>query len=133
MKKKTEHFSEFYYNTETAQYLRRKETKAEKVLWERLRNRQVGGLKFRRQHPIGYFITDFYCHELKLIIELEGKIHNETEQKEYDKMRNELIEFWEYKIIYFTNEQIYYDIDKVIQTISKLARKLQPPLLLGEG
>jgi very-short-patch-repair endonuclease len=126
MKKKTEHFSDFYYNTETAKYLRRKETKAEKLLWNRLRNKQVDGLKFRRQHPIGYFVTDFYCHELKLIIELEGKIHDEIEQKEYDKLRKELIESWEYKIIDFKNEQIYKNMDSVIRTIKRVAKKLIP-------
>jgi cyclase len=133
MEKKTEHFSEFYYNTETAKYLRRNETKAEKMLWERLRNKQVGGLKFRRQHPIGYFITDFYCHEPRLIVELEGKIHNKKEQKEYDKLRKELIETWDYSIIYFKNEQLYNDIDGVLRIIKETALKLKSPLLLGEG
>jgi very-short-patch-repair endonuclease len=51
----------FYYNKSRARKLRCKETNAEKILWERIRNRKVNGLKFRRQHPIGYFIADFYC------------------------------------------------------------------------
>jgi very-short-patch-repair endonuclease len=127
MKNKKQHFSEFYYNTTAAKYLRKTETKAEKLLWARLRNRQVDGLKFRRQHPIGYFITDFYCHEIKLIKELEGKIHNKKEQKEYDKLRKELINSWEYNISTFKNEQIYNDIEKVILTIKKIAKKLKFP------
>ena len=52
-----------------AQFLRRNETKAEKLLWEKLRNNQLEGLKFRRQHPVNIYIADFYCHKLKLIIE----------------------------------------------------------------
>jgi len=115
----------FYYNKIRAKYLRKIETKAEKILWGRLRNRQVNGLKFRRQHPIGYFISDFYCHEIKLIIELEGKVHDKKEQKEYDKLRKELIDSWGYNIIDFKNKQIYNDIEKVIQTITKVSNKLK--------
>ena len=103
------------------------------MLWERLRNKQVDGLKFRRQHPIGYFVTDFYCHEIKLIIELEGKIHNKKEQKEYDKLRKELIETWDYSIIYFKNEQIYDDINGVLRIIKETALKLKSPLILEKG
>ncbi len=123
----------FYYNKIRAKYLRKIETKAEKILCGRLRNRQVNGLKFRRQHPIGYFISDFYCHEIKLIIELEGKVHNKKEQKEYDKLRKELIDTWGYTIIDFKNKQIYNDIEKVIQTIIKVKKTQTLPLLLGKG
>lgn len=120
--------SNFYYNRIRARYLRRKKTKVEKILWSRLRNRQVDGLKFRRQHPIGYFVPDFYCHEIKLIIEPEGEIHDEKEQKEYDKLRKELIDIWGYKIIEFKNKEIYYNINKVIQTICEISKELKPSL-----
>lgn len=63
-----------------AQNLRKNETKAEKILWIRFRNNQFGGYKFRRQHPISLFIADFYCHKLKLIIEIDGEYHNNFEQ-----------------------------------------------------
>jgi very-short-patch-repair endonuclease len=55
--------------------LRKNMTDAEKVLWQQLRNRKLGDLKFRRQHPVGIFILDFYCHEKKLAIEVDGGIH----------------------------------------------------------
>ena len=105
--------------------MRKIETRAEKLLWIRLRNRQVAGFKFRRQHPIGYFVSDFYCHEIKLIIELEGKIHDKKEQKEYDKLRKELIETWGYKIINFRNRQIYNDIENVMQCVKETALKIR--------
>ncbi len=125
MEKNEQILYNFYYNKVRAKYLRRKETKAEKILWARLRNRQVDGLKFRRQHPIGYFVPDFYCYEIKLIIELEGKIHDKKEQKEYDKLRKELIDIWGYYIIEFKNEQIYNNIEKVLQTIIEISKKLK--------
>ena len=60
---------------EKAKILGKSETDAEKILWERLRNKQLLGLKFRRQHPINIFIVDFYCHKIKLVVEVDGKIH----------------------------------------------------------
>ncbi|WOK05895.1 endonuclease domain-containing protein [Imperialibacter roseus] len=64
--------------------MRKNHTAAENLLWQNLRGRKLGGHKFRRQHPVAGFIADFYCHEAKLVIELDGKIHNLSEQKEYD-------------------------------------------------
>jgi very-short-patch-repair endonuclease len=125
MEKNKQILYNFYYNKVRAKYLRKKETQAEKILWTRLRNRQVDDLKFRRQHPIGYFVPDFYCHEIKLIIELEGKIHDKKEQKEYDKLRKEFIDVWGYSIIEFKNEQIYNNIEKVLQTIIEISKKLK--------
>ena len=74
-----------------AQFLRRNETKAEKLLWEKLRNNQLEGLKFRRQHPVNIYIADFYCHKFKLIIELDGDYHNQEEQKQKDEVRTEVL------------------------------------------
>lgn len=76
---------------EKATQLRKNMTSAEKMLWERLKNKQVLNYKFRRQHPLANFIADFYCHKAKLIIEVDGGIHETAEQKEYDLGRtNEL-------------------------------------------
>lgn len=77
------------YITELAKNLRRFSTEAESILWEILQNRKFRDLKFRRQHPIGRYIADFYCHEIKLVIELDGKIHEN--QKEYDEIRDEFL------------------------------------------
>lgn len=124
MNDKEKTFAYFYYNRDRARELRHKETKAEKLLWKRIRNRQVDGLKFRRQHPIGYYIADFFCFEKRLIIELEGSVHEENEQKEYDTVRKEIIEEWEYTIIYFKNEKVYYKMDEVISVIKQETSKL---------
>jgi very-short-patch-repair endonuclease len=70
-----------------AKTLRQTETEAEKLLWQQLRSKKFNGLKFRRQHPIDKWIADFYCHEKKLIIELDGAVHNDVEQKK--KMKEE--------------------------------------------
>ena len=73
-----------------AKLLRRRETESERVVWEIIRDRRFHGLKFRRQHIISGFITDFYCAELKLAIEIDGRIHEN--QKEYDALRQTIIE-----------------------------------------
>jgi very-short-patch-repair endonuclease len=93
----------------SARDLRKKQTEAEEILWQKLRNRKFAGLKFVRQHPIYYFkndrkkflIADFYCNNLKLIIEVDGRIHEK--QKNYDRIREELLEIKLYKIIRFKN------------------------------
>src|SRR5689334_15835600 len=67
--------------------LRKASTTAERILWEHLRNGKLAGLKFRRQHPLLKFIADFYCHEKKLVVELDGAVHNAKEIAAYDKYR----------------------------------------------
>lgn len=82
---------------ENARALRLTSTEAEELLWQELRDRKLNGLKFRRQHPIDKWIADFYCHEKKLVIELDGSVHNEKEIAEYDARREKelkrIIEF----------------------------------------
>ena len=93
---------------EKAKVLRKNMTDAEKVLWERLKNKQVLNLRFRRQHPIDIFIADFYCHTVRLVIELDGKIHKT--QKEYDEGRTAEMEQFDIQVIRFRNEEIENDI-----------------------
>jgi len=100
-----------------AQSLRNNETKAEKILWEKLRSNQLKGHKFRRQHPISLFIADFYCHQLKLIIEVDGQYHNAPEQIKKDDERTQSLQDNEMKIIRFTNCEIENNIGKVITQI----------------
>ena len=112
---------------EKAKILRKNETMAEKLLWNKLKEKQLYGYKFRRQHPISQFIVDFYCHELKLIIEVDGKIHNKPlvkendenkpENKEYDDNRTAELERYELKIMRFTNDEIENNLKKVIRSI----------------
>jgi Uncharacterized protein conserved in bacteria len=89
-----------------------------KFLWQVLRNRKVAGLKFRRQHPLGKFVVDFYCHEAKLVIELDGNIHEMPEVKVYDKDRQETIEQLELTVLRFTNDEIFNNLESVVNKIS---------------
>ena len=98
-----------------ARLLRKNMTEAEKVSWEKLSNKQLLGLRFRRQHPIDIFIADFYCHQARLVIEIDGPIHNDKE--EYDNGREADIEKFGLKILRFTNKEILSDIDKVLSII----------------
>ena len=108
-----------------AQFLRRNETKAEKLLWEKLRNNQLEGLKFRRQHPVNIYIADFYCHKFKLIIELDGDYHNQEEQKQKDEVRTEVLRLNDLKIIRFKNEEVEQDINQVLTMIKNKIEQLK--------
>ena len=108
-----------------AQFLRRNETKAEKLLWEKLRNNQLEGLKFRRQHPVNLYIADFYCHKFKLIIELDGDYHDQEEQKQKDEVRTEVLRLNDLKIIRFKNEEVEQDINQVLTTIKNKIEQLK--------
>ena len=104
--------------------LRKEQTKAEKMLWEKLRNIKLEGFKIRRQHPIKKsFVVDFYCAEKKLIIEVDGKVHEEDNVKEKDKKREEFLYNWKYKILRITNEEVYDDIDAVLKKILKALKE----------
>ena len=99
--------------TKLARELRKQQTPAEKILWDELRNRKLCEVKFFRQHPLIYeedrgrihfFIPDFYSAEQKLVIELDGKIHDY--QQNYDRERDLIIEKMGLKVIRFKNEEI---------------------------
>jgi very-short-patch-repair endonuclease len=112
---------------ETAKLLRNHMTPAEKLLWERLSHKQVAGVRFRRQHPIDIFIADFYCHEARLAIELDGEIHDQ--RKEYDEGRTADLEKHLIKVIRFTNSDVEMNIERVIKIIENEVkdRKLSTP------
>ena len=90
-------------------------TQAEQLLWQKLRARRLCGLKFRRQHPLGPYIVDFYCSEKRLVIEVDGPIHNNLEKK--DNERAQMLEQHNYQVIRFTNEQIQSDLQWVLVEI----------------
>lgn len=100
---------------EKAKALRANMTMAEKLLWERLKGKQVLGLRFLAQHPIDIFIANFYCHPLKLVIEIDGGIHNTLEQKEYDTNREAELNQLGITVIRFTNQEVEQHIDEVIK------------------
>ncbi len=97
-----------------AKRLRSELTDAEAKLWLRLRGNQLG-VKFRRQHPIGSFITDFCCVERHLVIELDGGQH--TEQAEYDARRTTYLASRGYKVIRFWDDAVLTSIDEVVEQI----------------
>jgi len=105
-----------------AKVLREKMTIPEKLLFERLRKNQVLGLRFKAQHPIGQFIVDFYCHQLRLVIEVDGEIHENNEAKEYDCNRSLELEKFELKVIRFKNKDIIDDTDSVIREIIDICK-----------
>ena len=113
-----------YLNTEQktrkyAKRLRKKETRAEKKLWDLLKGRKCKGLKFRRQHPIHYYVADFYCHEERLIIEVDGGIHSDRRIREYDENRTAELNRYGIRILRFSNEQVINNDDKVISEIKE--------------
>jgi cyclase len=101
---------------ELAKDLRRNMTEAEIVLWMHLKS-GVNGLKFRRQHPVGIYIADFYCHKVKLIIEIDGLIHKKPELKEHDKKREHDLKALGYCMLRFTNKEILTDIENALKKI----------------
>jgi len=108
---------------ELAKELRRNMTDAEMVLWGYLKA-GINGLKFRRQHPIGIYIADFYCHKLRLIIEVDGNIHDKKEIKEYDLNRENDLKSWDYIIIRFSNQKVLKETQAVLVEINSLVENL---------
>ena len=101
-------------------------TPAEKMLWQRLRNYQLDGFYFRRQHPIKYFIADFYCAKADLIVEVDGGVHNDPDAQEWDINRTAELEKSGITVIRFTNEEVFNDIERVIQKIRHQLNVLCP-------
>jgi very-short-patch-repair endonuclease len=97
--------------------LRKEQTPEETLLWEILRNRQFMNLKFRRQHVIEGFVVDFYCHELRLAIEVDGGVHNN--QKDYDELRQSLIEDKGIRFIRVQNEEVNRDVNILLEKIKE--------------
>ncbi len=118
-----------------ARQLRINSTDAEKLLWSHIRNRQLEGWKFRRQFPIGKYITDFVCPELKLIIEIDDGQH--AEQMDYDLRRTEFLQSEGYQVVRFWNNEVLGNTDGVLEaltlTLSQREREITPSPLRGEG
>ncbi len=117
------------YIFEIAKRLRKNMTGPEQLLWEKLKDKKLLGLRFRPQHPMDIFIADFYCHALKLVIEVDGGIHKSETQREYDLGREGELEKWDIKVIRFTNEEVENNIDYVINIIEKSCLNINPGLL----
>ena len=97
-------------------------TLTEKTVWEQLKGKKILGLRFRPQHPIDIFIADFYCHPLRLVIEIDGGIHKNREQKEYDLGREGELENLGITVIRFTNQEVENDLTNIIARIKKTCK-----------
>ncbi|HYN19743.1 MAG TPA: endonuclease domain-containing protein [Thermoanaerobaculia bacterium] len=102
--------------------LRDSATPAEKVLWSRLRARRFLGLKFRRQFPLEGFVPDFCCYELRLLVEIDGGIHDEPSHTERDHNRDAYLRSLGFTILRFPNERILRDLPAVLEEIATAAR-----------
>lgn len=102
---------------EICRYLRQHPTPEEELLWMHLRNKQLGGLKFRRQHPVAGFILDFYCTQLQLGIEIDGGIHREKENREYDLERTRILGENGIRVIRFWNSDVLGKVETVLAKI----------------
>ena len=114
---------------ERAKMFRKDMTESEEKLWGMLKSRKVLGLRFRPQHPIDIFIADFYCHPLKMVIEVDGGIHNSKDQIEYDIGREAELNEWGIKVIRFSNEEIENDINMVKNQLVEICKRRRSELL----
>ena len=106
---------------ERARELRQNMTRAEKLLWNRLRGSQLAGVRWRRQQIIDGFIVDFYCHAASLIVELDGAVHRA--QQEYDAARDEILATRNLLILRFTNTEVETNISSVLAHIHKTSQE----------
>ena len=105
--------------------LRKNPTEAEEILWSYLRDRQIEGVKFRRQHPLKKYAPDFFANELKFAIELDGGYHNDKVQKFYDKDREEIISSYQIIVLRFKNEEVIFNIENVLSTIREMIKVIK--------
>ena len=110
---------------ERRQGLRNKPTEAEAQLWKVIQHSKLEGRKFRRQHSAGYYILDFYCPEERLAIEIDGDSHEKDESRLYDKSRTEFLESKRIRVLRFKNDEVYNNLESVIEHIRK---SFKPPL-----
>lgn len=111
--------------------LRQKQTDAERILWSRLRNKQMNGFKFFRQYGIGRYIADFYCPRIKVVIEIDGGGHYTKEGQEYDAIRSEALKSSGISILRFSNTEVLNQLDSVLERIWELTPPT--PSLTKEG
>ena len=109
---------------EAARGLRKEMTEAERVLWQALRGRRMAGLRFRRQHPVGRFVLDFYCPAAKLCVEVDGDIHHGAEER--DEARSEVLRAGGYRVIRFRNDEVLTALPSVLARIEASITEAPP-------
>lgn len=108
------------YLVKLTRVLRRRSTSAEALLWECLRDRRLLGAKFRRQHAIGRYVADFYCHETRLVIELDGASHTRQRQREYDALRDRELQRQGLRVLRLKDEVVLESPTRALQTIAQV-------------
>jgi very-short-patch-repair endonuclease len=116
-----------------ARNYRNSPTEAERILWKYLRKFRSDGFIFRRQHPIVFFIADFYCHRIRLVIEVDGDYHSNDQIREYDDSRSGELERYGIIVLRFTNEEIQSHLENVLSRIRLRIEELASPALSGSG
>jgi very-short-patch-repair endonuclease len=120
---------------ELSRQLRENMTDAERLLWSKIRGKQIKGYQFYRQKPVGDYIVDFYCPRAKLVVEVDGGQHFTNEVNEYDKVRDEYLSSLGLMVLRFTNADVMTHIDGIVERIEgEISAKipLSPPLQKGE-
>jgi very-short-patch-repair endonuclease len=116
--------------------MRREDTRAEKKVWVQLKDRRTLGLKFRRQVAIDRYIVDFYCHEIRVIVEIDGGVHDRPGQAEWDAKRNVRLQELGYIVLHITNDEVLNQPNCLLEMIRALYPSPGPsghPLPSGEG
>jgi len=116
--------------TSLSKKLRRRPTEAEKLLWRHLRRRQVGGLKFRRQEPIGNYIVDFVCFERRIIVEVDGGQHAENKR---DEERDKWLKSQGFKILRFWNNEVLQNMEGVLEVVRNRCLESPSPIPSHRG
>jgi very-short-patch-repair endonuclease len=116
------------YSTGVHQHLselRREMTPAERTLWNWLRDRKLAGLKFRRQYPVGSFVLDFYAPSIRLVVEVDGDVHDLPEMREYDARRQAWLAGQGMHVLRFTNGEVIDELSDVLERIATVAEELR--------
>jgi len=108
-----------------ARELRKTSTPAEQALWVLLRDRRLRRLKFRRQTPVSIYCADFYCHALKLIVELDGAVHEAPHQRAHDVNRDSYLRSLGHTVLRFSNDAVLHEPETVLDRIVAEARRLE--------
>ena len=108
---------------EAAKQLRNEMTASEQLLWQFLKLERKG-VKFRRQHAIGIYVADFYCHKAKLVIELDGSVHDNPEVAERDVLREQDLKKWGYTIIRFNTKEVFGNVESVVNEIRRITNEI---------
>ncbi len=110
-----------------AKSLRKNMTYAEKLLWSRIRDNKIG-YYFRRQHPLSNYVVDFFCHQVSLVIEVDGDVHADKTVQLEDKDKEESIKSYGLHMIRFTNDEVIKDVNGIVRMIKSEAQRIEENL-----